>query len=115
MKLLSLPSMLQRINATVLRSRGGTEALLLAGDEYRESKSLLTNQQSTTLIEYINTLTARGLSPTPTMVRNFVHDIIQSWPSKNWVANWVKLHADELLSKYLLLIDMTRKIADNWH
>ena len=45
-------------------------------DEYRESKSLLTNQQSTILIEYINTLIARGLSPTPTMIRNFVHDII---------------------------------------
>ena len=56
-------------------------------DAYRESKSLLTNQQSTTLIEYINTLTARGLSPTPIMVRNFVHDIIQEWPSKNWIVN----------------------------
>ena len=47
-------------------------------DEYRENMSLLTYQQSTTLIEYINTLTNRGLSPTPAMVRNFTHDIIQS-------------------------------------
>ena len=45
-------------------------------EAYRESKSLLTNQQSTTLVEYINTLTARGLSLTPTMVRNFMHNII---------------------------------------
>ena len=83
-------------------------------EAYRESKSLLTNQQSTTLVEYINTLIARGLSLTSAMVRNFVHDIIQEWPSKNWIANWVKQHADELMSNYLPPIDMSRKIADNW-
>ena len=56
-------------------------------DEYRENMSLLTHQQLTTLVEYINTLTNRGLSPTPIMVHNFAHDIIQSWPCKNWVTN----------------------------
>ena len=37
-------------------------------DAYRESKSLLTQQQSRTLVNYINTLINRSLSPTPTMV-----------------------------------------------
>src|ERR1700753_3150403 len=44
-------------------------------DEYRENRSLLTNQQSATLVDYINTLTARGTPPTPAMVRNFAYDI----------------------------------------
>jgi hypothetical protein len=84
-------------------------------EEYRESMSVLSNQQSASLILYINTLTTRGIPPTPAMIRNFVYDITKEWVSKNWVTNWTKRHSQELESSYLQPLDMARKIADNLH
>ena len=49
-----------------------------------ETQSHLTKQQSETLINYINKLTNRGILSTPAMVRNFIVEILQFVPGKNY-------------------------------
>ena len=77
------------------------------------NQQLLSNEQSATLIRYINRLTENGLPPTHTMLANFAADITGKRPGKNWVTRWVKAHKDEVISRYSLGLDSDRKKADS--
>jgi hypothetical protein len=48
-----------------------------------EEQSLLSDQQQKSLVEYINTLSARGIPPTNLIVTNFAKEICGKQPSKN--------------------------------
>ena len=74
---------------------------------------LLSSQQETTLIEYINRLTDRGTPPTPAMIRNFATDIAGIAPSKMWLSRFVNRHREKLNSGFQLGFDLDRKKADN--
>ncbi len=58
--------------------------------EKSENQSLLSHQQERTLVRYIKDLSERGLPPTPSMLRNFVHDIVKIWPGKGWCSRFCK-------------------------
>ena len=47
-----------------------------------ELNSILSHQQERTLVAYIDTLTRRGIPPTPTIIRNFVFDVVKVLPSR---------------------------------
>jgi len=57
------------------------------------------------LISHINKLTRRGLPPTSTIVRNLAEEMISRPIGKNWTAQFVKRHANQLESLYLHNID----------
>ncbi|SMR41372.1 unnamed protein product [Zymoseptoria tritici ST99CH_1E4] len=79
-----------------------------------ENMSILSHQQERTLVRYIDTLTRRGIPPTPDMVRTFVHDIAKVLPSRHWVGRFVRRHKD-IDSKYLNPLDKNRKKAESAH
>ena len=77
------------------------------------SNMILTNAQESTLIEYINKLSARGLHPTPQMLENLVVEIVGHSIGERWVERFCKRHGNKLVSIYLRSIDQARHIADN--
>lgn len=101
-----------KVDANTLRRRhkGIQQSRQDADFQY---KTLLTKQQERELVNYINKLTARGLPPTPAMVRNFAYDIGKRWPGKNWVSEFQKRQKSELHSGFLVGADLNRKKADN--
>ena len=78
-----------------------------------ENQMILSHQQERTLVQYLNTLSDRGLPPTPAMLRNFVYDIAKRHPKKNWVPRFRNRHKDKILSVYLQPFDRERKKADS--
>lgn len=80
--------------------------------QYNDQR-LLNNQQSKTLIEWINKLTERGLPPTTFMLVNFAQEISGKVPGKNWVHRWLKTHSDKVISRYSTGLDLDRKRADS--
>ena len=64
------------------------------------------------LVERINMFSARGMPPTPQIVRNLVLELLGTPVGKNWVSRFVKRRESELCSVYLDSIDYTRRIAD---
>lgn len=78
-----------------------------------ENQMILSYQQERTLVKYLNTLSERGLPPTPSMLCNFVYDIAKRRPERGWVPAFCKRHKDEILSIYLQPLDKDRKFADN--
>ena len=91
------------------RARG----LIMSREKYRENWSLLTNQQSKTLILYINRLYNRGIPSTPAMTRHFAKDITTIYPGKSWILRWIKANSNKLSSDFLASIDLSRHKADN--
>jgi Tc5 transposase DNA-binding domain len=77
------------------------------------SRQQLTDIQESTLIEYINKLSNRGLPPTPQIVKNLAEEIAGVTLGPNWVSRFCKRHQDQLTSVYLRTIDHKRKLADN--
>jgi hypothetical protein len=55
----------------------------ISREDYKESISLLSNKQQSTLIEYINRLSENDLSSTTAMIRNFAEEIIKKQLEKN--------------------------------
>jgi hypothetical protein len=82
-------------------------------EAHSESQTLLTPTQEAVLIEHINTLSSRGLPPTPQFVRNLVFEAVKIRPGKNWVYRFCNRHKKQLKSIYLRAIDQSRQIADN--
>ena len=78
-----------------------------------EAQGLLTTTMEDVLVERINTLSARGMPPTPQIVRNLVSELSGTPVGKNWVSRFVKRRDNELCSVYLDSIDYARRIADN--
>jgi hypothetical protein len=78
-----------------------------------ENQQVLNNEQSKTLIKWINDLTERGLPPSHEMLRNFAKEISGNRPGKNWPTRWLKTHSDELISRFTTGMDKERKRADS--
>jgi len=83
--------------------------------DYYESRQIMTNDQERDLVNYINTLTHKGIPPTPAMVRTFIYDFTKHEVGKNFVGSFVRKYAEELDSKYLAPIDLARKKADSYY
>ena len=81
----------------------------IANSEHRQCLSI---EQEEVLISHINKLTRRGLPPTSTIVRNLAEEMISRPIGKNWTAQFVKRHADQLKSLYLRNIDNMRTKAE---
>lgn len=92
------------------RYRGITESRAVRDAQ----QQLLTEQEESELVEYINELTNKGLPPTHQMVRNFAAEIAKSVPGKNWVERFLQRHIEELLSSYLEGLDLSRKKSENY-
>jgi hypothetical protein len=82
-------------------------------EEATEEKRLLNKQQQKNLVQYVNTLSERGLPPTNAMVRNFARDICGKQPGHNWVLRFVSNHKHTLKSDYLEGLDSSRRKADS--
>ena len=80
-----------------------------------ENQGLLPLQQERTLVLYINKLTENGIPPTPSMIHNFVNDIVQKQPGKGWSHRFCKRWKQTLDSKFLTTYDSTRFKADSEH
>jgi hypothetical protein len=76
-------------------------------------KQLLTDAQENVLLEHISKLTARGLPPTPQMLRNIVNKAVGHEVGECWVRRFCGRHKDRIKSLYLRGIDNSRKVADN--
>jgi hypothetical protein len=79
------------------------------------SCKLLTDAQESILVEYINKLNARGLPPTPQIVKNLAEELSDKKVGHNWTSNFIARKRTELRSMYLPTIDHKRKISDNSH
>ena len=77
-----------------------------------QNQQLLSPLQEQTLIKHLNTLTERGLSPTPAIVRNLAAEIAKKEPGSNWTSRFIQRHQYELQSQYLVPIDSERYKAD---
>ena len=78
-----------------------------------EAQGVLSTTMEDVLVERINTLSARGMPPTPQIVRNLVSELSGGPVGKNWVSRFVKRRDSELCSVWLDSIDYSRRIADN--
>jgi hypothetical protein len=74
-----------------------------------EAQRILNDQQSETLIKWINDLTKRGLPPSNEMLRNFAKEISGKELGRNWPTRWLKRYDDRLISRYATGIDKERK------
>ena len=100
------------IDRTTLRRRfQGKQAP--RGVSHIEAQGHLSVKMEEVLIERINTLSARGLPPTPQFIANMVLELSGEQVGPNWVSRFVKRHDDDLSSIYLESIDYARRIADN--
>ena len=59
-----------------------------------ESQSVLTDEQSKTLVGWVNELNKKGLPPSNEMLRNFAKEIRGTGdkPSREWPVRWRKRH-----------------------
>ena len=75
----------------------------------------LTNAEEDVLVRYINDLNARGLPPTPQIVKNLAEEIANTNLGPNWTTRFLQRKKNVLRSVYLTTIDHKRKISDNSH
>jgi hypothetical protein len=64
------------------------------------------------VIEWIRELTAAKLPPTPSMITQFVENLVEHTISRTWVTRFIKRREKELCGKWLPGIDRTRVIAE---
>jgi hypothetical protein len=76
-------------------------------------QKLLTNAQEEVLLDHISKLSARGLPPTPQILRNLVVEIVQHDIGERWIRRFSRRYKDRITSIYLKGIDQSRKVADN--
>ena len=81
---------------------------------YREQCGLLSKAQEEQLLQYINSLTQKGLPPNHYNIRIFAQNICGKLPGKNWPSKFVQRHRDKITSQYLCGFDLSRKEADNY-
>jgi hypothetical protein len=84
-------------------------------DQYFYTVKALINVQENVLIRYINDLNAKGLPPTPQIVKNLAEELANKELNHNWVGRFVERKKTMLKSVYLTTIDHKRKISDNSH
>jgi hypothetical protein len=81
--------------------------------DYREQCQLLLYEQERQLLQYIDTLTKRGLPPNQQNIRVFAQSICGKWPGENWVLRFVQRHSTVITSGYLTGFDILQKKANN--
>jgi hypothetical protein len=74
---------------------------------------LLNPQQEAELVAYIEQLSADGLPPTRSMIRNFASEIAHKPVGEGWVYRFVNRNKDHLISRWSSGIDRTRSKADS--
>jgi hypothetical protein len=79
----------------------------------QQNRQLLSPIQERTLIRHLNTLTERGLPPTPAIVRNLAAELAQKEPGSNWSSRFVRRHQNDLTSRYLVPLDSDRFNAES--
>ena len=84
-----------------------------SGLAHLESQGNLSITHEKMLVERINTLSARGMPPTPQFVKNLVAEMTEKEVGDHWVSRFVKRQEGKLLSIYLENIDYARRVADN--
>src|SRR4051794_36298912 len=77
------------------------------------NQQFLNNEQSNTLVKWVNQLTERGLPPTRQTLANLAKDITGVEPGKSWPSRWLKKHSDELIYRYSTGLDIDRQRADS--
>ena len=99
------------VNHTTLRRRflGEQLPLKVANSEFRQR---LTLDQEECLVQQINRLSERSISPTSCIVKNLAEEIIGGPVGKNWTGDFVKRYGPRLTSLYLRVIDNARKKAE---
>ena len=75
----------------------------------------LTNAQEKILVTYVNQLSARGMPPTPQILKNIAEELANVKLGKNWPSRFRARYGKEMKSLYLRTIDHKRKLADNSH
>ena len=82
--------------------------------EAREVNKLkLSPQQELELVEYIESLTARGLPPTRQMIQNFASQVAKEEVGIGWVRRFVVRNKDHLTSRWTAGMDAVRHRADS--
>src|SRR4051812_14299518 len=65
-----------------------------------ENQRLLNTTQEKELVQYIDSLCARGLPPSRQMIRNFATEIGGRQAGKTWVERFIKRHDIDLISRW---------------
>ena len=82
-------------------------------EAHLEAQGLLSNAHENALVECINILSARGIPPTPAVVKNLVIELIGAPVGEHWVSRFVERHKNQLYSVYLDSINYSWRVADN--
>ena len=82
-------------------------------EAHLDSQGHLNLSQEKALVDRINTLSLRGLPPTPENVRNLASELCGEVVGEHWVPRFVKRHQNQLTSVYMKGIDFARRIADH--
>jgi transposase-like protein len=102
------------INRITLARRFKNESISKQNTISYISKAL-TNAEEDVLVRYINDLNARGLPPTPQIMKNLTEEIANTNLRPNWTTRFLQRKKNVLRSVYLTTIDHKRKISDNSH
>jgi hypothetical protein len=99
------------VNRTTLARRHQGLTRSNAGEALR--RMLLTPQQETELVKYLEGLSRRELPPTREMIQNFA-SIVAKWEvSDAWVTRFLNRNQAHLTSKWTIGMDRNRHEADN--
>ena len=78
-----------------------------------QNQQNLNDQQEKSLVKYIDSLYARGLSPSRQMIRNFAQEICHKEMGYKWVERFLHRHTKTLVSKWTMGLDHNRLQADS--
>ena len=80
-----------------------------------EQQRNLSYKQEIELLQYIRTLTERGLPPTRQMTQSFASTIAHREVSMSWVDRFTAKNQESLISRWTAGIDRNRHAADSPH
>ena len=80
-----------------------------------EQQRNLSYKQEIELLQYIRTLTERGLPPTRQMTQSFASTIAHREVSMSWVDRFTAKNQESLISRWTAGIDRNRHAADSLH
>lgn len=95
---------------TLARQHQGKQ---LSRKAFYATRSKLSTEQKEWLVVYIQKLTARHLSPTRSIVRNFAEKLAGSTLTEDWVSQFITRHHDRLTSRWAVAMDVDRHRADS--
>ena len=78
-----------------------------------QQQQLLSPQQETELVKYIERYTERGLPRTREIIQNFASAVAKWEVSDSWITRFLHRHSDSLTTKWSAAIDHDRHKADD--